>query len=118
MKAMANPIVIVESPYTGNIDLNLEYVRAAMHDCFKRGEIPFASHALYTQPGVLDDLNPMERALGITAGYAFWPCADVIAFYVDLGWSQGMLAAKARAARQDESPRVEERTLPAGWRHR
>lgn len=52
-------LVIIESPYAGDVDRNLEYLRAAMRDCLKRGEAPFASHALYTQPGVLDDGSRM-----------------------------------------------------------
>lgn len=90
-------IVIIESPYAGDIEENLAYVRACMSDCFDRGEVPFASHALYTQPGVLDDTKPEERKLGIEAGYAFWDCASLICFYNDFGWSPGMDNAFMRA---------------------
>lgn len=55
-------LVLLESPYAGNVELNVTYARACMRDCLKRGEAPFASHLLYTQPGVLDDLVPNERA--------------------------------------------------------
>ena len=64
-------LVIIESPYAGNVPLNLLYLRACMRDCLSRGEAPFASHALYTQPGVLDDGDPAERAHGIEAGFAW-----------------------------------------------
>ncbi len=51
--------VIIESPFAASngysVEENLAYLRAAMRDCLKRGEAPFASHGLYTQPGVLDD---------------------------------------------------------------
>jgi hypothetical protein len=57
-------LVVVESPYAGDVTRNLEYARAAMADCLARGEAPFASHALYTQIGVLDDTKPEERKLG------------------------------------------------------
>lgn len=83
-------LVIVESPYAGDVERNLEYVRAAMRDCLKRGEAPYASHALYTQPGVLDDRVPEERLLGIEAGFAWRTRAELTAFYTDLGWSKGM----------------------------
>jgi hypothetical protein len=83
--------VIIESPYAGDVDRNLRYLRAAMRDCLLRGEAPYASHALYTQPGVLDDTIPRERDLGITAGVAWRDVADLTVFYVDLGWSAGML---------------------------
>ena len=85
-------LVIIESPYAGDIELNLKYLRAAMRDCLLKGEVPFASHALYTQPGVLDDSDPQERKLGIEAGFK-WAEAHpeaVRVVYVDLGISSGM----------------------------
>lgn len=85
--------VAIESPYAGDIDLNLRYLRAAMRDCLQRGEAPYASHALYTQPGVLRDGVPEERRLGIDAGFALAGRLDVVIFYLDLGWSPGMEAA-------------------------
>lgn len=60
-------LVIVESPYSGDIERNLCYARAALKDCFDRGEYPFASHLLYTQKDVLDDNIPEQRQLGILA---------------------------------------------------
>ena len=33
--------VIIESPYAGDVEKNLRYLRAAMHDCLMRGEAPF-----------------------------------------------------------------------------
>lgn len=86
--------VIIESPYAGDIPRNLAYVRAAMRDCLLRGEAPFASHALYTQDGVLEDLLPEQRALGIAAGFAWRGTADTTVFYTDLGYSAGMLEAR------------------------
>lgn len=81
-------LVIVESPYAGDIEENLRYLRAAMRDCLLRGEAPFASHGLYTQPGVLRDEIPEEREHGITAGFAWRrvSCATVV--YTDLGISK------------------------------
>lgn len=90
-------LVVVESPYAGAntvaISMNVRYAQAAMADCLRRGEAPYASHLLYTQVGVLDDNKPEERALGITAGFAWGAKADLRVFYVDLGWSRGMKAA-------------------------
>jgi hypothetical protein len=105
-------LVVVESPYAGNAELNLKYLRAAMADCLARGEAPFASHALYTQPGVLRDEVPEERAKGIAAGFEWAAHAPMRVFYEDLGWSSGMRAGFAEAARLGQ--RVEARTLP-GW---
>lgn len=104
-------LVVVESPYAGDVERNLTYLRAAMADCLARGEAPFASHALYTQPGVLRDEVPEERALGMQAGFEWADAACLRVFYVDLGWSRGMVDGLERiAAWQD----VEIRTLP-GW---
>lgn len=86
-------LVILESPYAGDVERNVAYARACMADSLSRGEAPLASHLLYTQPGVLDDGKPDERALGIAAGLAWRRGADLAAFYTDLGWSRGMLAA-------------------------
>lgn len=107
-------LVVVESPYAGDVERNLEYVRACMRDCLTRGEAPFASHALYTQPGVLDDLNPIERKLGIEAGFAWGAHAHCQAFYVDRGWSKGMRQAWHRAQDPDRRGTFEIRRVP-GW---
>lgn len=100
-------IVIVESPFaTGNVELpdrttvpvyeeaNVEYARACLHDCLvNHHEAPFASHLLYTQPGVLDDDIPEQRTLGINAGFEFAPLASRRVFYLDRGISRGMRLA-------------------------
>lgn len=43
-------LVILESPYAGNIEKNVAYARACVRDSLSRGEAPIASHLLYTQP--------------------------------------------------------------------
>jgi len=88
-------LVIIESPYAGDIAANTTYARACMRDSLSRGEHPIASHLLYTQPGILDDAVPEERQRGIDAGLAWRAVADFAAFYEDRGWSTGMLAARA-----------------------
>lgn len=104
--------VIIESPYAGDVETNLRYVRAAMRDCLQRGEAPFASHALYTQPGVLDDNDPEERDHGIVAGLLWGSMADKTVVYTDLGTTPGMWRGITSAVRSDRP--VEYRTLP-GW---
>jgi hypothetical protein len=86
--------VIIESPFAGNIALNKAYAYEAALDSLKRGEAPFGSHLLY--PLFLDDNKPEQRQMGIESGYAWWSSAELIAFYIDLGWSPGMLKAKER----------------------
>jgi hypothetical protein len=82
--------VVVESPYAGEVARNTVYARACMADCLSRGEAPFASHLLYTQPGVLRDSDPDERELGIEAGLAWAQRADATVVYADLGITDGM----------------------------
>ena len=86
-------LVIIESPYAGDIDRNVAYARRCMHDSLTRGEAPLASHLLYTQPGILRDELPEERKLGIAAGLEWRRVAELQVFYTDLGWSNGMSAA-------------------------
>lgn len=90
-------LVILESPYAGDVDNNLTYAREAMADCLQRGEAPFASHLLYTQEGVLDDNVPGERSLGIEAGLAWGERADATVVYADLGITPGMEQGIERA---------------------
>jgi hypothetical protein len=83
-------LVILESPYAGDVEANVEYARACLRDSLLRGEAPIASHLLYTQPGVLDDLIPWERQRGIDAGLAWKAVAQASVVYTDLGISSGM----------------------------
>lgn len=91
-------LVVIESPYAGDVQKNLEYARAAMLDCLRRDEAPFASHLLYTQ--VLNDDVPVERWQGIQAGLEYRRRADCVVFYLDLGLSDGMQQAILNAARE------------------
>lgn len=105
-------LVLIESPFAGDVERNTAYARAAVRDSLDRGEAPIASHLLYTQPGVLDDDKPEERLRGIIAGHAWVKRADLVAVYVDLGISAGMRRGIARA-RWERRP-VEERRIE-GW---
>jgi len=88
------PSVALESPFGSDdpkvVELNIEYGRKCLRNCIMRGEAPFASHLLYTQPGVLDDNNPDERKLGIERGFALENYLDYTVVYIDRGISQGM----------------------------
>ena len=83
-------LVIIESPYAGDVEKNVEYARLCVRDSLMRGESPIASHLLYTQPGILDDDIPEERQHGIDAGLAWRRVADMSAVYTDLGLTVGM----------------------------
>lgn len=90
-------LVVLESPFAGDVAKNIEYAKACVKDCLLRGEAPIASHLLFTQPGILDDDKPEERKLGIAAGHAWTPKADAVVVYMDLGISKGMKAGVDRA---------------------
>lgn len=92
-------LVIIESPYAGDVKANTAYARACLKDSLARGEAPLASHLLYTQSGVLDDNKPSERVKGIAAGHAWIPKAQLLAVYTDLGISSGMKKGIAAAVK-------------------
>lgn len=93
-------LVVIESPYAGEVEVNLAYAKRAVRDCLKRGESPYASHLFFTQPGILDDLEPEERKLGIEAGFAWGRAAKLVVFYIDRGWSRGMKAGYIEALKR------------------
>ncbi len=99
--------VILESPYAGDVKRNVEYAQQCMLDCLMRNESPIVSHLLYTQ--VLDDNIPEDRKLGIAAGLAWIDVVDKHVFYIDYGYSVGMLAAKELA--EKSGIRIEERRI-------
>lgn len=96
----ASRLVLLESPYAGDVERNLIYAREAMRDALLRGEYPYASHLLYTQAGILDDRKHEERALGIEAGLAWGAHAARSVVYTDLGISDGMRIGIDRARAQ------------------
>ena len=128
-------LVVIESPYGSNpdgsrasaetIERNVKYLRACMADCLKRDEAPIASHALYTQPGVLDDSKKEEREKGMHAGWAWHCVVEAVVVYVDLGMTDGMIrgiehafASKYQCYNCEHQckPKVEFRKLGPEWR--
>lgn len=103
-------LVIIESPYAGDVEENIAYARRCIKDSLMRGEAPIASHLLYTQDGILDDSKPDERAMGIEAGHEWMRRAELLAVYVDRGISAGMVQgihAAEKAMMQIESRSIE-----------
>lgn len=92
-------LVIIESPYSGDIEWNTEYAKQCVHDCLMNGEAPIVSHLLFTQPGILDDTIPHERELGLLAGISWYRVAQACVVYMDLGVSEGMDRGIAEAIR-------------------
>jgi len=113
---MHRKLVIIESPYAGKSsqehERNAAYARAATRDCLLRGEQPFASHIIYTQPGVLNDEIREERELGIRSGWCWRAVADLTAVYTDLGISRGMQEGIDHA--KETGHPIEQRSL-TGW---
>lgn len=111
---MVKRLVVVETPFMGDVPRNVLYARACLRDCLvNHKEYPFASHLLYTQTGVLDDNIPEERELGITAGLEWVTFAEATVVYTDLGLSGGMKAGIERAGR--DGRQVEYRSLGSNW---
>ena len=103
-------LVILESPFAGDVVANIEYARAAVRDSLSRGEAPIASHLLYTQDGILDDDIPDERQWGIDAGLAWRVVSTGTVVYTDRGVSRGMeygIAAAREAGRVVEFRSIE-----------
>lgn len=84
---------MVESPYAAPTERgvyeNVEYLTRCLHDSLRRGEAPFASHGFYTM--LLDDKIPEQRAKGLTCADAWLARCEQVAFYVDRGFSPGMV---------------------------
>ena len=112
----ARPFVIVESPFAGNEQRNLIYLRRALRDAWNVGELPLASHGYF--PFFLRESDPLEREAGIQAGYQLWPLASRIIFYNDYGMSPGMERALDRATHHRLEVRVrsigKNETAPVG----
>lgn len=96
--------VILESPFSAptaeGVQANIDYACLCLRDSVLRGDAPIASHLLFTQPGVLDDTIPEERALGIEAGLAWGIEAEATVVYADRGISSGMAYGIKRAEKE------------------
>lgn len=111
--------VILESPYATDETRglvrarNLLYLRACIRDsAMNHDEAPFASHRMYTD--ALDDSVPEEREVGIECGYVWWlHGVKHVVFYIDLGYSAGMLRALSRCV-ELKQPYIE-RTIGFRW---
>lgn len=108
-------LAIIESPYAAGrgftIEQNVAYARECIRDSLQRGESPLASHLLFTQPGILRDEDPAERALGIAAGLEWYRVTELIAFYTDHGWSTGMYAAAEAVKKMLKTDRLVMRSI-------
>ena len=99
-------LVILESPFAGDVPSNIEYARKCVRDSLSRGEAPIASHLLYTQEGILNDDVPEERQWGIDAGLAWKEVAHGSVVYADRGISGGMQYGIDQAKKQGLSVEI------------
>ena len=107
-------IVVVESPFGApddwQVELNKAYARECLRWCLLNGLVPLASHLLYRQ--MLDDRDPLERALGIEAGLTVNKHAVMTLVFADRGISRGMVLGIRRS--MSEGRPVFSLRLP-GW---
>lgn len=103
--------VVIESPYGGDVKRNVEYAWRCVRDSCQRGEAPFASHLFYTvavdkyaqeSNGKSDPEHWITREEGIKRCEVWRNVATKTIFYVDLGWSAGMLQAKEHAEKLNQ----------------
>lgn len=103
--------VIVESPFkateTHSIEQHKCYLSHCLTDCLRRMESPYASH--WGLPDLLDDDDPLERAMGIRAGWAWGDLAEAVIVYGDLGITEGMHESINRYNKMGKP--IERRTL-------
>lgn len=85
--------VVLESPLKGNFTANRLYATWCCRHLHELGYSPIASHLL--APWFLDDRKEDERAAGIDMPWMWQPDVPHF-FFVDLGISSGMMAAKVR----------------------
>ena len=82
--------VILESPFAGETERNIDYARKCVRHSLSLGEAPIASHLLYTLDGILNDEIEEERMQGIHAGLEWKKVAEKQVLYIDYGMSRGM----------------------------
>ncbi len=107
--------VVIESPYAGDEEANKVYRQVVICHSIKQWEAPFASHQMYTD--ALNDDDLYQRLIGCGAGYTWMKIADLVAFYMDRGFSSGMKSALYKAV--DYSLPIQFRWIngpvPATW---
>ena len=89
--------VVIESPYAGEVESNLTYLRRCIKDCLTRGEAPIASHGLFTR--FFDDDDWAQRTLCILAGHSWIQKAAALVVYEDYGTTKGMILGIEEATR-------------------
>lgn len=95
-------IILVESPYSGDIQRNSEYARRAMLHVIEQGHTPIVPHLLY--PQVLDDSDPEQRETALQMCAELRRVAHEVWFFVDYGSSSGMERAMWEMVKDFNNP--------------
>lgn len=73
----------IASPYSGDVEENIEFACTACRMAIAAGYTPIAPHLIY--PQILDDSDPTQRETGIQLGLSLlsrcselWVCGDII----------------------------------------
>lgn len=88
-------LVYLASPYSGDVESNTAFAKAACHYAIRQGLTPLAPHLLY--PQILDDRLPEERRLGTEMGIRLLKACDeiwVCGSRISKGMEKEILAAK------------------------
>ena len=112
-------VVMIESPYSGDIDRNIRYLHLTLFDSMiNHDECAYASHAYMTQHPrhktfFVSDYDKkwdvLSREGAITRSQLMRKRCDKTVFYTDRGWSSGMKSAKKYC--EDNSLPYEERSV-------
>lgn len=117
MASTSVSVVMIESPYSGDIDRNVRYLSLATLHSGTLGELPYSSHSYMTHPRAknffVSDYDPKwdvwTRDQAIERSHVMRHRCDRTVFYTDLGWSSHMKAAKKYCV--DNNLPFEERTV-------
>lgn len=80
--------VYICSRYAGDVEHNVRVALVLCRMAVEAGLAPFAPHLLFTQ--FLDDINPVQREIGISLGMRFMEVCDVVWVYLGEGVSGGI----------------------------
>ena len=94
-KRRYRPLVYICSPFSGEVEKNIENARRYSRFAVNEGMIPLAPHLLF--PQFLDDDNPDERKLGLFMGMVLLSkCAELWVFGDKVSKGMGIEIEKAK----------------------
>jgi ABC-type uncharacterized transport system ATPase subunit len=94
-------LVVLESPYSGDVKGNVRYAQKCMNILRAEGHAVFVPHLLWTQHELCPEhfVSDYDEKYTVIGRDAAIECikrvrqeADLVVFFVDRGWSSGMKA--------------------------